>query len=302
MLLILAFLFARPSSLILLDEPDAHLYVLLQKQLYDIIRSLCHQRRGQLVVASHAEVLIDSTSPRQILSFYKKPHLLATDSDRDQVREALKRVTSLELLLSENSAGVLYLEGSTDFDLLKAWAAVLNHDLAAWFKSRALWHNNKGRSPKEARAHFFSLKVARPDISAVLLLDGDNRSLPDHELSADSLTILRWERYEAESYHLHPETIRRFVAKERGELFANAALSYMQEQLPPAFFKAPLATSAFLKSEPASKTLLPSLLEKADVTITKSDYYLIAEQMLASEIPAEITEKLDAIQALVTAP
>ncbi len=41
-LLILAFMFARPSSLILLDEPEAHLHVLLQKQIYDILRRLCH--------------------------------------------------------------------------------------------------------------------------------------------------------------------------------------------------------------------------------------------------------------------
>lgn len=113
-------MFARPSSLILLDEPDAHLHVLLQKQLYDILRSLCHERKGQLVIATHSEVLIDNTGPEQIVSFYRKPHPLATKSERDQMREAFKRVTSLELLLAENSKGILYLEGTTDFDLLKA--------------------------------------------------------------------------------------------------------------------------------------------------------------------------------------
>lgn len=298
-LLILAFMFARPSSLILLDEPDAHLHVLLQKQLYDILRKLCHERKGQLVIATHSEVLIDNTDPDQIVSFYRKPHPLDTEADRDQVREALKRVTSLELLLAENSKGILYLEGTTDFDLLKAWAEVCNHPLSGWFKKYPFWHNNQGRSPKEARAHFFSLKAIRPDLRAVLLLDGDNRNMPDRELSTDGLTILRWERYEAESYLLHPESLARFLTNEKSELFAAASMAYLREQLPPAFFHKPLETSQFLRAEPASKTLLPELLARAGDTLSKGDYFLIAQQMKTEEVPPEVVAKLDEIQKLI---
>ena len=298
-LLILAFLYARPSSLILLDEPDAHLHVLLQKQLHDILRSLCHQRKSQLVVATHSEVLIDSVDPEQILSFYKQPHPLASNTDRDQVREALKRVSSLDLLLAENAQGILYLEGNSDFDLLRVWANVLNHPVKAWFDDLPFWHNNQGRSPKEAGAHFFSLKAIRPEVQGLLLLDGDNRDLPDREIRSDGLTILRWERYEAESYLLHPDALHRFIGAETGDLFANTAIAYLKEQLPPAFFKAPLESSAFLKAEPASKTLLPELLKRAGVVLQKSDYFLIAEKMTPEEISPEVREKLDAIYAVV---
>ena len=194
---------------------------------------------------------------------------------------------------------MLYLEGNTDFDLLKAWAEILDHDLSRWFKTRALWHNNMGRDPKEARAHFFALKAARPEISAILLLDGDNRSMPDRELSADGLTIIRWERYEAESYLLHPESLRRFITGQRGELFAEAALAHLRNEVPPSFFKDPLASSSFLKSEPASKTLIPTMLERAGLDLTKSDFYQIAEQMRPEEIPAEVKLKLDSIHNLV---
>ena len=192
--------------------------------------------------------------------------------------------------------GILYLEGTTDFDLLKAWAEVLDHPLRHWFNSLPFWHNNQGRNPKEARAHFFALKAIRPELKAVLLLDGDNRNLPDRELAGDGLTILRWDRYEAESYLLHPESLRRFFEAEcGGPLFAKPALDYLHEQLPPAFFNAPLEASAFLRAEPASKTLLPELLSRADVAISKSDYFLIARQMRPEEIPAELTENLNTI-------
>ena len=298
-LLILAFLFARPSSLILLDEPDAHLHVLLQKQIYDILRTLCHRRKSQLVISTHSEVLIDTAAPEQILSFYSEPHRLASPSDRDQVREALKRVSSLDLLLAEDAYGILYLEGNTDFNLLRVWAEILDHPIKEWFGSLPFWHNNQGRNPKEARAHFFSLKAIRPNIGAVLLLDGDNRSLPDREIKADGLKVLRWERYEAESYLLHPDALERFISSERGSLFTRVPMEYLKEQFPPAFFKAPLDLSALLKAEPASKTLLPEFLSRAEVALEKSDYFLIAEQMKPEEIPQEVVDKLTEIYSVV---
>lgn len=45
-LLILAFMFARPSSLILLDEPDAHLHVLLQNNSMIFFRASAMNARG----------------------------------------------------------------------------------------------------------------------------------------------------------------------------------------------------------------------------------------------------------------
>ena len=44
-----------------------------------------------------------------------------------------------------------------------------------------------------------------------------------------------------------------------------------------------------------SKSLLPELLSHANLSLGKSDYYLIADQMLEEEIPAEVGKKLDAI-------
>lgn len=299
-LMILAFMFARPSSLILLDEPDAHLHVLLQKNLYDILRKLCRESKGQLIIATHSEVLIDSTSPSEIVSFYTKPHPLASESERSQVREALKRVTSLDMLLAENAAGILYLEGSTDFDLLKAWAEVLGHPLTQWFAKLPFWQNNQGCNPKEARSHFFAMKAIRPSIKAVLLLDGDKRNLQDHELTAEGLELLRWDRYEAESYLLHPASLMRFLAREAGPLFAKASLDYLKEQVPPAFFNAPLETINFLRSEAASKTLLPELFSRAELNLPKGNYFTIAQQMRKEEIPQEVSDKLTAIFKVVS--
>jgi len=73
----------------------------------------------------------------------------------------------------------------------------------------------------------------------------------------------------------------------------------LRGNLPPPFFKNPLALNTVLKTEPASKTLLPQLLREAGIDLGKGEYFLIAEEMRAEEIPPEVTQKLDAIAAVV---
>ena len=57
-MLLLGLLYARPASVILLDEPAAHLNVALQSPVYDILRSIADKRQAQLVVATHSETLL----------------------------------------------------------------------------------------------------------------------------------------------------------------------------------------------------------------------------------------------------
>lgn len=294
-LLLLAFFYARPASVLLLDEPDAHLHVILQKQIYDRLRSIAAKRKCQLIIATHSEILIDGTSPDQVLSFYRKPHLLLDDTERDQVREAIKRLPAVDLMLADQSPAVLYLEGESDFNLLRAWANVLDHPTSEWFERRPFWHTNQGRNPAEAKGHFFAIRAIREDLGGLLLLDGDNRGLPDRELRADGLVIERWSRYEAENYLIHPEALIRFVRQRVGPLFADAADKYLRDEMPPAAYRDPLSDHDYLTNTAASKSLLPGLFAAASDKLRKPEYYLIAEQMHPDEIHPEVKQKLDTI-------
>jgi len=301
--MLLSFFYARPASILLLDEPDAHLHVILQKQVYDMLRKVAFSRGCQLLIATHSEILVDSTSPEKILSFLQHPHKLVDSSQRDQVREALKRLTSLDILSARRSPRILYVESSgTDLSLLQAWAKVLKHPASAFLNKNPFSYSLRGNHPKEARAHFFALKAVKDDIRGVLILDGDNRGLPEHEISAEGLTILRWKRYEAENYLLHPKALQRFVEYSRGkvpDLFVQVspekAIDYLKDQLPPTVLKDPLSDHDFLNATPASKTLLPGFFEASGLSITKNEYYQVAAQMQPEEITDEVREKLDAI-------
>ncbi len=69
-LMLMGFFYARPASILLLDEPDAHLHIALQKQIYELLQKISYHRACQLLIATHSEVLIDNTSPEKIISLF----------------------------------------------------------------------------------------------------------------------------------------------------------------------------------------------------------------------------------------
>jgi hypothetical protein len=222
--------------------------------------------------------------------------------DRDQVREALKRLSSLDILAAENGQHVLYVEDETDFKILTEFACILGHPFTRFAASPFVYPIH-GRDAREAKAHFFGLRAIRPSIGGVLLLDGDNRNLPDREIAADNLTILRWQRYEIENYLLYPEALLRFVAGSDPDLWAparrKAGEEFLRENFPPPALRDPLKDSDYLVSTPASKSILPGFLERADYRLSKKDYFQIAGQMKGAEIHPEVIDKLNLMSPIL---
>ncbi len=289
-LLLFAFLYARTSTVILIDEPDAHQHVILQRQVYDLIRKVTHDLRGQVIVATHSEVVLNATAPERVLGFLgQSPSVLAGTTERDQLREVLKRVTTTDLLLARETGSVLYVEGESDGRILTEWARILDHSTRKFFE-RGFVHVLGGRNLKEARAHFLAMKAAVKDMRGICLIDGDNKNRPDEEFTKVDLKVLQWDRYEIENYLLQPEPILRF-----------AEFPLLRSQVENAFWKqVPQGTDLFGKHvtltriKAGDEFLLP-LLKKIGMEIPKRDLYLMAAVMTAEEIHPEIREKLDHI-------
>ena len=81
-LMLVTFLLTRPASVLLVDEPDAHLHVILQDVIYNELRSLAVKQDSQLVVATHSEVIIDSVDPRELCMMYGRPRMLTDTEER----------------------------------------------------------------------------------------------------------------------------------------------------------------------------------------------------------------------------
>jgi hypothetical protein len=289
-LLLFAFMYARPATIILLDEPDAHQHVVLQKQVYDLIRKVARDRNSQVVIATHSEVVLDSTEPNQVLCFMgEAPRPLLDKVERDRLREALKRITTTELLLGRQAGSVLYVEGDTDEKILGEWARILHHP-ARSFLDHPFVRWLGARSQREAREHFFALRAAFPMMRGLCLLDGDNREEPDEELTRAGLIVLRWRRYEIENYMLQPEAIKRFIDF---PLLDQQVEAHFWSQVPRGTDLSGDHTS--LVRIKASEEFLVPLFTRIGRITPKKELYLLASKMTRDEIHPEVVEKLNRI-------
>jgi len=77
-LLLLAYMRANPGAVLLLDEPDAHLEILRQRQTYRLISDRAADSGSQIVAASHSEVLLNEAADKDsVIAFIGKPHPIA---------------------------------------------------------------------------------------------------------------------------------------------------------------------------------------------------------------------------------
>ena len=187
-LLILAYLYNNPGSVLLLDEPDAHLEILRQRQTYRMITDVASESGSQIVAASHSEALLTEAAQRDmVIAFVGSPHRI--DSRASQVRKALAVIGFEHYYQAEQTGWVLFLEGSTDLAILQAFARRLGHSSAINALERPYVHY-VGNQPTSAQAHYHALREATPDLKAVALFDRLDREAPND----DYMRFMTWRR------------------------------------------------------------------------------------------------------------
>ena len=305
-LMLLAFLGTRPGAVLLLDEPDAHLHVILQDAIYHELRTAAARQRSQLVVATHSEAVIDSVEPRELYVMLDEPRRIADDAERSRLVSSLRVLSNADVMRAQSARGILYVEDRTDVAVLRAWAARLGHRADRLLTTEAMWkptvfQAQEGRPGIRAQDHFGALRLVREDLPGLELVDGDaHPDVRDSAITGAGLQRLRWRRYEIESYLVHPEALARFVEAEVGAESAGPHVddmrAYWRDQFPPAVVRDPLGDHEYLAVTKARTRLLPPLLEAAGLHgLPYTRYHEIAARMLPEEIHPEVVEKLDAV-------
>lgn len=218
-LLLLAYLALHPGAVLLLDEPDAHLEVLRQREIFQILSESARSNGSQLIIASHSEEILNQaaeTSDEGLVAFLGKPHRIPRNRTA-AVRRALNEVRIDQYYLAEQKGWVLYLEDRTDLNILRAFAKRLNHSAGKALEFPFLY--SIGNQPSNGRRHFDALSEAKPDLEGYLLVDHDAPELRTRE----NLLERKWERREIENYICQPETLESF-AKEYGRSAAGGPL------------------------------------------------------------------------------
>jgi ABC-type molybdenum transport system ATPase subunit/photorepair protein PhrA len=313
-LMLLTFLHTRPASLLLLDEPDAHLHVILQDAIYGELRAVAVEKKSQLVLATHSEVIINAVEPSELCVMLEAPRFLATTKEREQLISSLGVLSHEDIMLALEAPGVLYLEDYTDLQILREWARILGHPAHELLTTRLFWKRivmqpRPGAEGIKARDHYDALQLASRTIPGLELLDGDaHRDIPPTEITGQGLQRARWQRYEIESYLLHPASLDRFVeaqvgpgdaskvAKDAWREALRAKLGGATQDFLDAPLQPPALVETYLRSTKARTEILPPLLTAAALPgFPYTRYHEIAAVMTPVEIHPEVKEKLDAI-------
>ena len=116
-------------------------------------------------------------------------------------------------------------------DILRAWAKALGHRSAGLLKrvfwKPTVWETRTGADGIQARDHYDALKLVREDLPGLVLLDGDTQA-PSTQITGRGLQRIRWNRYEIESYLVHPEALKRFVKLKVGHETSQPHLEDLQ--------------------------------------------------------------------------
>lgn len=300
-LLLLVHLYANPQTVLLLDEPDAHLEILRQRQIYKLLTDVSSAQGSQIIAASHSEVVLNEAADRDVvIAFVGKPHRI--DDRGSQVLKALKEIGFDDYYQVEQTGWVLYLEGSTDLAILQAFAATLDHE-AAKSLERPFVHYVRNE-PSEVRKHFWGLREAKPDLVAVALLDHLGHAFPD-DLGAVGLM---WERREIENYLCSREVLLAYARHDQpDDLFGQAEAERRQQVMSEVIEDVGKAMQTLGKGDPWSPDtkvtgdfldpLFREYFERLSLPnlLSKSDYHVLARLVPKERIDPEVSAKLDAI-------
>lgn len=297
-LLLLAHLTLNPRSVLLIDEPDAHLEILRQRQIYQVLTDAAREHGSQVILASHSEVLLNEAADRDVVvAFVGQPHRI--DDRGSQLLKSLKEIGFDQYYQAEQTGWVLYLEGSTDLAILRALADLLEHP-ARRALERPFVHYVQNQ-PMKARDHFYGLREARRDLVGFALFD----RLAQPPEPGSHLVEWMWSRREIESYLCTREALLAWASASGAESVGPIFSASWAHEMELAIAEVEAAMATLRKGSPwspdtkVSDDFLDPLFDdffrrlKLPNLMRKTDYHTLARFVPREQVDPEVGAALD---------
>ncbi len=333
-LLLLSYMYSHKSSVILVDEPDAHLEIIKQKTVYALLNDVATQNDIQLVIATHSEVVLNEAVDNSIAMILDGEAKIISDKDKE-VKPILKEFGVEHYYKAAITHNILYIEGSTDISILKAFAKllgknkaleILEGDLNYYYIQNPISTNDienvvdrmEGYYNSIFVKHFSSIKKVIPEFIGVGIFDSDAKG-NNNDGYPDDLTVYKWEQYEIENYFISLDIIDQYFADYlggTGNLFHQAYLRAKQKAITDFLFDGKEDEyEIFRMGSPDIQKLLWERTQNKKMShfldmlmdnfvqdsglpypMRKGEYYKLIEYMRAEDVNPEVSTVLDLIE------
>jgi len=333
-LLLLSYMYSHKSSVILVDEPDAHLEIIKQKTVYALLNDVATQNDIQLVIATHSEVVLNEAVDNSIAMILDGEAKIISDKDKE-VKPILKEFGVEHYYKAAITHNILYVEGSTDISILKAFAkllgkkkalAILEGELNYYYIQNPISTNDienvvdrmEGYYNSIFVKHFSSIKKIIPEFIGVGIFDSDAKG-NNNDGYPEDLTVYKWGQYEIENYFISLDIIDQYFSDYLGgtdNLYYQIYLGAKQKAITDflfdgkeneyeIFITGSSDVQKLLWERTQNKKMshfLDMLMEnfvqdsKLPYPMRKGEYYKLIEYLRVEDVNPEVSKVLDLIE------
>jgi AAA15 family ATPase/GTPase len=308
MLLLLAYMYAHPNTILLLDEPDAHLEVIRQRDAFQLINDIANSMNAQLFIASHSEVVLEEAAEASnVIALIENTAVkLNFDENKVTLKNITKSLTEIgwdEYYKAKLTGHILYLEGSTDLHMLQKFAEKTRHKVSQLLHQANVQYTSDN-VPGTAINNYTSKLQVFPQLKGLALFDY-KENLRQH----DKLKIISWKKRELENYFAKPDLLLRHakLLTYRYSLSATQLEATMQKCIED--YTQPInlrdVTSEWWSKAKLTDEWLdlifPEFYRRLGLPqgFYKRDYYELINLLTPEEVSPEIIEKLDVIYDVI---
>lgn len=213
LLLLLSYMYSHPNTVLLLDEPDAHLEVVRQREVFKVLREVAEETNSQIIIASHSEVVLNEAVATSTVIALIENKVFELNANKSP-----KLLTSINKALTEYGwdyyyqarlkGHIIFLEGITDRLMLQEFANKLNHPIAPKL-AFANFDYTDDNKPSTAIKKHESLKEFFPELKTLALFDKIEGIDVDN---IKSMKVMCWKRRELENYFARPSVLIKYAA------------------------------------------------------------------------------------------
>ncbi len=293
-ILLFAYLLAFPNTVNLLDEPDAHLEVVRQSNIYDKISDLAKKNNSQLIVASHSESVMSRAFGKDTVISGMFGAFEKVNQEK-YIKSVLRDIGYEEFLIARQRPFMLYFEGTTDLDFIKAFSKKLGFLDVYRFIEESVFPYPVGNDVSRVRSHFDSLRNFIPNLKGYAIFDNLRRNIENNQ---PGLIIKQWERNEIENYLPIPQALYEYAKTLAvGDIWQTRWVEMVQGSIPPNALK-DLSNSFWVTTKISDDFLTPlfeTFLDEVGIprgTMDKSKFYHLVDYAVPDLIEKELIDTI----------